>query len=321
MMFRKYIIFVLVFFLLQFHIVNSFAAEINANDFNTDKKLYLKIENVNPFGDYENYKKIADYLNEESIPYVIVVMPVFVNTDLPEMKNFMGVVRYMQKQGGTVILHSLLNGNVDYQSVSQGALSTEKESAYERIQKSVQVYADNGIYVLGLEASDSIINSADYEKIKKGFSRVFEQKDKNENDLSKLTSMKAYTEAVSFEPDDNINVLKSLVSSSRKDELEFSDLSDEKSQVNLDGVKIICDSGQVTLNGQYVSLKNGPQAAVKEQSSSINQTSGNNTKESVVNSSIKSINRFMVIVVGTLCIVLFLFYINGKRINKRKFLR
>ena len=321
MMFKKYLILALVFCMFQLQIMNVFAEGENVNNFNTEKKLYLKIENVNPFGDYDNYKKIADYLNEESIPFVIVVMPVFVNTDLPEMKNFMAVVQYMQKQGGTVVLHSLLNGNVGYESVSQGALATEKESAYERIQKSVQVYADNGIYVLGLEASDSIINSADYEEVKKGFSRIIEQQDKSENDLDKLTSMKAYTEAVSFEADADTNTLKNLVNSSRQDELEFSNLSDEKSQVTLDGIKINCDNGQVTLNGQYMSLKNGLKAAAKEQSSSTNKTSNNNTKESEVNSSIKSINKFMVITVGILCIVLFLFYINGKRINKRKFLR
>ncbi|WP_353851682.1 DUF2334 domain-containing protein [Clostridium sp.] len=88
-----------------------------------------------PLGSYDKLKNIADYLYNKGIPFIVVLMPVYFNTDLHEMKEFTDTVRYMQSRGGAIVLHSFLQIGTEEDASIRGSLNTEKVGIYNRYKK------------------------------------------------------------------------------------------------------------------------------------------------------------------------------------------
>ncbi|MCA0971423.1 DUF2334 domain-containing protein [Halobacillus litoralis] len=74
-------------------------------------KMSLRLEDIDPTTKPNTLKKIADYLHEKDIPYMITVIPVYTSpkteeklhmSDAPELTS---VLRRMQDQGASIILH------------------------------------------------------------------------------------------------------------------------------------------------------------------------------------------------------------------------
>jgi uncharacterized protein YdaL len=74
-------------------------------------KVYLRLEDVHPASDPKKLKEIATFLKERDIPYMVVVIPVYTNPDtnqtihLSGVKELRKVLQYMQKNGGSIVLH------------------------------------------------------------------------------------------------------------------------------------------------------------------------------------------------------------------------
>lgn len=71
-------------------------------------KTYFAIDEVYTFSDLEKLCHFADVLYENGIPFLVRIMPIYENLDYPAFKRFTQVLRYMQSQGGTIVLHEPL---------------------------------------------------------------------------------------------------------------------------------------------------------------------------------------------------------------------
>jgi len=73
--------------------------------------MYLRLEDVHPKADADELMEIARFLNEKKIPYIIALIPVYVDPDtkkeihLKDAPKLVRTLKYMQDHGGSVILH------------------------------------------------------------------------------------------------------------------------------------------------------------------------------------------------------------------------
>ncbi|MGM8213102.1 DUF2334 domain-containing protein [Virgibacillus sp. W0430] len=81
------------------------------NDHTDVHVAYLRLEDIHPMSDPDRLLEIGKYLNKRNIPYILVVIPVYITpgtgdrvhfTDSPKLVE---VLHYMQETGGTVISH------------------------------------------------------------------------------------------------------------------------------------------------------------------------------------------------------------------------
>ncbi|WP_085506063.1 DUF2334 domain-containing protein [Thalassobacillus devorans] len=72
---------------------------------------YIRLEDIHPLVDPRKLKQVAEVLKEKEIPYMIAVIPVYVNPEtgayshMSDYPKVLEVLKYMQKNGGTVVQH------------------------------------------------------------------------------------------------------------------------------------------------------------------------------------------------------------------------
>ncbi|SFG32907.1 Uncharacterized protein YdaL [Halobacillus alkaliphilus] len=72
---------------------------------------YIRLEDVHPLVDPDNLRGIAEVLKEKEIPYMIAVIPVYINPEngervhLSDYPKVLEALKYMQANGGSVVLH------------------------------------------------------------------------------------------------------------------------------------------------------------------------------------------------------------------------
>ncbi len=85
--------------------------EILPNNHRNEHIAYLRLEDIHPMTDPEKLLEIGEYLNERDIPYILVVIPVYITPETGERRYFsdspelVEVLKYLQDTGGTVIAH------------------------------------------------------------------------------------------------------------------------------------------------------------------------------------------------------------------------
>lgn len=148
---------------------------------------FIRIEDVHPFTDQKKLRAIADYLYSEKIPFIIALIPTYVNpvtnyiTTLSDKKDFVQTILYMQKRGGSVILHGYTHQNQKGSTTGEGyefwdhinnsPLNLDiNQYINDRIGKGLSSCVSNGIYPLGFEAPHYAMDSTGYLAIKKYFS-------------------------------------------------------------------------------------------------------------------------------------------------------
>lgn len=74
-------------------------------------KVYLRLEDVHPMYNPDVLKKAADYLKKKDIPYMVAVIPLYINSKTHEVihmsdsPKLVKVLQYMQDNGATIVLH------------------------------------------------------------------------------------------------------------------------------------------------------------------------------------------------------------------------
>lgn len=78
----------------------------------TDKhRAYLRLEDVHPAADTKQLQEIAELLKEKNIPYMIAVIPVYMDPStgktihLKDKPEVVDVLRFMQSNGGSIVMH------------------------------------------------------------------------------------------------------------------------------------------------------------------------------------------------------------------------
>lgn len=85
--------------------------DIFPNDHPHEHLAYLRLEDIHPQTDPEKLLEVGEYLIQRNIPFLLVVIPVYIDPKTGEKVYFskssklLRVLHYLQKNGGTVIAH------------------------------------------------------------------------------------------------------------------------------------------------------------------------------------------------------------------------
>ncbi len=151
-------------------------------------KIFVRIEDVHPFRDCSKLKKIADYLYSENIPFMIALIPSFLNTEtgkyttISDMPEFKETIQYMVSKGGSVVLHGYSHQYYKTETGEGYEFWDSKKDAplkenihnfvYDRISKGVNECLKNGIYPLAFEPPHYAMSQDGYIELKKYFSTI-----------------------------------------------------------------------------------------------------------------------------------------------------
>jgi len=152
------------------------------------QEIYLRLEDVHSQRPLDNLYAIADYLKKENIPYIIALIPSFYDVEtkkiypIQENKKFVRALRYMQKSGGSIILHGYTHqihedmpgeGFEFWDGVKNSPLETDmKKWVDQRVGTAIDECVDAGIYPLGFEAPHYAVSQEGYLYLKDYFSTL-----------------------------------------------------------------------------------------------------------------------------------------------------
>ncbi len=131
---------------------------------------YMLINKVYPFEDPEKLLQVINLMIDKEEPFVISVMPVYVNGDYPAMQRFCEVLRYAQANGGTVILHVPINQMV----------SLDTDLMYEYLTLALDIYVNQGVYPMALQVPSNWIFQEDTIEIMSHFRTIFIMEEEDE---------------------------------------------------------------------------------------------------------------------------------------------
>ncbi|WP_027623062.1 DUF2334 domain-containing protein [Clostridium lundense] len=159
-------------------------------------KVFVRIEDVHPFRNKESLKRIADYLYKENVPFMIALIPTYIDektgyvTTISQKDDFIEAIKYMQEKGGSVILHGYTHQDADGELSGEGfefwdnkrdaPLNVNMEEyVYKKVGDGILECITNDIYPLAFEAPHYAMDNRGYKEIKKYFSTYVGQYQSN----------------------------------------------------------------------------------------------------------------------------------------------
>lgn len=173
------------------------------NKFN-EGEIFVRIEDVHPFRDTEDLREVADYLYTENVPFIIALIPTYVDHEtktintLDMVPEFIETIQYMQAKGGTVILHGythqlgeeeISGEGYEFWDIENNVPIDEDIETYirDRVLSGLRLCIENGIYPLGFEAPHYAMNIDGYKVLKKYFSTYVGQFQNNNKKFATST--------------------------------------------------------------------------------------------------------------------------------------
>jgi len=169
-----------------FYIVADVLYDIFNVDYFGQSSIYVRIEDVHPFRDTKELREIAEYLNSKDIPFMIALIPAYKSTEtgyvtkMSENKEFIDTIKYMQKLGGSVVLHGYSHqgpgeetgeGYEFWDGINDRPIQENLNKwIHTRIGKGIEECVKNDIYPLAFEAPHYAISQDGYKILKKYFS-------------------------------------------------------------------------------------------------------------------------------------------------------
>lgn len=151
----------------------------------------IRIEDVSLYDNPDNLREIADILSNRGIPFMVGVIPFFVDPgegtrlSLSDNPDLVDALQYMVRNGGTIVMHGVTH---QYKGVtasdyefwddnSGGVIKGETEEADARkIEMGIQEFMKNGLYPLVWETPHYTASFMFYKTIAKYFSTTCEQR-------------------------------------------------------------------------------------------------------------------------------------------------
>lgn len=174
------------YYISNWDMYESYIFEDTLNDFFEKKsfsesKIFVRIEDVNPFSDITKLKEISNYLYEENIPFIISLTPTHMQKNSNKMimidDKLINTIKYMQEKGGSVILngysHNIKNKSkkAEYEFYNEKVLNSNNTDlntyVKDRLLSGIRICIENDIYPLGFEAQKDAMTQAGYKEIKK----------------------------------------------------------------------------------------------------------------------------------------------------------
>lgn len=123
---------------------------------------YMVLDKVYPFQDPDKLLTIVNAFIEKKEPFVISVMPIYVNSNYPAMQHFCEVLRYAQNHGGSIMIHSPM--------IQMSKIDVDLVNEYMSI--AIQNYMEHGIYPLGIQVPHNWLFNDDTIEIMSRFRTV-----------------------------------------------------------------------------------------------------------------------------------------------------
>lgn len=172
-----------IFFILADLLYEFYETESNDRD-----RIYIRLEDIHPMADLNKLIAIGEYLHKKNIPFMMALIPVYINNDngtmitISDVPKFGEVIRYMVDLGGSVVLHGYTHQYIGYESgegyefwngVDNKPLDLDiNEWIDQRIPKALDECVDNGIYPLAFEVPHYAISQEGYRGLASYFSVI-----------------------------------------------------------------------------------------------------------------------------------------------------
>jgi uncharacterized protein YdaL len=151
----------------------------------------IRIEDTNPFTDPESLRAIANLLEERNVPFLVGVIPFYVNpatntrVAMSEKPDYVDALHYMTEHGGTVVLHGTTHQykgetatDYEYWDETRDRVLPMDSPEYvaRKLREGVVECLKNGIYPLLWETPHYSASETDYAEIARHFSTAVEQR-------------------------------------------------------------------------------------------------------------------------------------------------
>ncbi|MGE5235600.1 MAG: DUF2334 domain-containing protein [Acidobacteriota bacterium] len=151
----------------------------------------IRIEDTNPFSDPASLRDIADILSSRHIPFLVGVIPFYVNpadgtrVAMSDKPDYVDALRYMVDHGGTVVMHGITHQYkgetaTDYEFWDESRGQTIQEDSSEYVERKIRdglvEFFRNGIYPLIWETPHYSASELDYAVFARHFSSAIEQR-------------------------------------------------------------------------------------------------------------------------------------------------
>ena len=151
----------------------------------------IRIEDVTPLYDPEKLRQVADLLSERGIPFLVSVVPVYVNplenekvylSDRPELVD---ALKYMVQNGGAVVMHGTThqykgitaNDGEFWDAANSAPLTDENPEEFSaKIELGINEFVKNGLYPIAWETPHYMASSMFLNVISRYFSTAVEQR-------------------------------------------------------------------------------------------------------------------------------------------------
>ncbi len=139
---------------------------------------YMVLDQVYPFQDPDKLLQVINELIKKEEPFVISVMPIYINSEYPAMQHFCEVLRYAQDHGGTIVIHSPINqmSNMDVDLMN------------EYLSIAIRNYIEQGVYPMGIQVPRNWIFNQDTIEIMARFRTVLVDREDDPNIAASLTN-------------------------------------------------------------------------------------------------------------------------------------
>lgn len=165
--------------------------DILGEDHPRSRSALIRIEDTNPFSNPASLREIADLLAERKVPFLVGVIPFYVNpttgtrVTMSEKPDYVDAIRYMMQHGGTVVLHGATHQfkgetSTDYEfwDESRGRVipMDSREYVTRKLRDAIVECIKNGVYPLLWETPHYSASTLDYSVIAEHFSTAMEQR-------------------------------------------------------------------------------------------------------------------------------------------------
>ncbi len=151
----------------------------------------IRIEDVHPLENPNNIRKISDLLYSEGVPFLIAVVPFYIDpTDnervsLSDKPDMVDALRYAEAHGATIVMHGdthqyhgITASDFEFWDEAGNRPIKDDNASYvqQKLETGVEELMRNGVYPLAWETPHYGASDIDYGAIAKVFSTAIEQR-------------------------------------------------------------------------------------------------------------------------------------------------
>jgi uncharacterized protein YdaL len=165
--------------------------EILKQEHDESHPAFIRIEDVHPLEDPNSIRKISDLLYAEGVPFLIAVVPFYVDpsnnerVSLSDKPDMVDALRYAEAHGATIVMHGdthqyhgVTASDFEFWDESGNRPIRDDNAAFvqQKLESGVEELMRNGVYPLAWETPHYGASEVDYAAIAKIFSTVVEQR-------------------------------------------------------------------------------------------------------------------------------------------------